>query len=81
MCSVYGKDPVSIRTYQKNGLKIFDWEFLSVNDWSRPGRPTEIDTDKIKVLVDENSKNDINDDKKKNVLVRTGGNITRTIHN
>ena len=27
---------------------------LSVKDSSRPVRPTEIDTDKIKVLVDEN---------------------------
>ena len=45
----------SFNTYvPKNGLKIFDWEFLSVNDSSRPVQPTEINTDKTKVLVNEN---------------------------
>ena len=39
-----------------------------IKDSSRPGRPTEIDTDKIKVLVDKNLKKkfDMNDGKKIN---------------
>ena len=36
-------------------FKHFRWGNVSVNDWSRPDRPTEIDGDKITVLLGENS--------------------------
>ena len=55
VCSVYGKDTVSIRMCQKTVCK-FRSGVLLVKDWSRPGWPTEINTDEIKVLVDENPK-------------------------
>jgi len=53
LCSVYGKDAVTTRTCQK-WFKQFRSGNLCVKDSSRSGRPTKIDTDKIKVLVDEN---------------------------
>ena len=50
---MYGKDAVTTRTWQ-TWFKKFRSGNLCVKDSSRSGRPTEIDTDKIKVLVDEN---------------------------
>ena len=38
----------------KRWFEKFWWGILSVKDSSRPFRSTEINTDKIKVLVDEN---------------------------
>ena len=58
----------------KRWFEKFWSEILSVKDSSRPIRPTEIDTDKIKVLVNENphfTVRDIVDDSQnshKNVL-------------
>jgi len=53
LCSVYGKDAVTTRI----GRKWFE-QFWSgnvcVQESPRSGRPTKIDKDKIKVLVDEN---------------------------
>ena len=50
---MYGKDTVSIRTCQR-WFEKFRSGNLSVENSSRPGRPTEIDTNVIKVLLDEN---------------------------
>ena len=46
VCSVYENDPASMA---KRWFVYFRSGILSVKDSSRPGRPTEIDTDKIKV--------------------------------
>ena len=53
LCSVYGKDAVTTRTCER-WIKKFRSGNLCVEDSSRSGRPAEIDTDKVKVLVDEN---------------------------
>ena len=54
---VLGRKGCSFNIYMpKDGLKIFDRKFCRLKIRHAPGRPTEIDTDKIKVLVDENPK-------------------------
>ena len=53
VCSMYGKDAISLRSYQRWFEKFWSGN-LSVENSSRTGRPTEIETDKIKVLFDEN---------------------------
>ena len=53
VCSVYGKDAISLRSYQRWFEKFWLGK-LSVENSSRTYRPTEIETDKIKVLFDEN---------------------------
>ena len=53
VCSVYGKDAISLCSCQRWFEKFRSGNLL-VNNSSRTGRPTEIDTDKIKVLLDEN---------------------------
>ena len=53
LCSVYGKDAISLRSYQRWFEKFWSGN-LSVENSSRTGRLTEIETDKIKVLFDEN---------------------------
>ena len=50
---MYRKNEISLRSCQR-WFENFRWGNLSVSDSSRTGRPTEIDTDKIKVLLDEN---------------------------
>jgi len=50
---VYGKDAVSLSSCQR-WVEKFRSGNLSVNNSSRTGRPTDIETDKIKVLLDEN---------------------------
>ena len=58
--SLYGRDAFSLRLRQKMVWKYWS-ENLSVKDC----QPTEIDTDKIEVIVDENpkKKNDKKDEK------------------
>ena len=48
---LFGKDAVSLRSCQKWFEKFGSGNF-SVEDSSRTGRPTEINTDRIKVLLD-----------------------------
>ena len=50
---MFGKDAVSLRSCQRWFEKFRSGNF-SVKDSSRTSRPTEINTDKIKVLLDEN---------------------------
>ena len=53
LCSVYGEDALTKRTWQK-WFNKFRSGNLCVEESRRSGRPTKIDTDKIKALVDEN---------------------------
>ena len=53
LCYVYGHDAVSLRSCQRWFEKFRSGNF-SVKDSSRTSRPTEINTDKIKVLLNEN---------------------------
>ena len=53
VCSVYGKEAISLCSYQRWIEKFWSGD-LSVENSSRTGRQTEIETDKMKVLFDEN---------------------------
>ena len=53
VCSVYGKEAISLCSYQRWIEKFWSGD-LSVENSSRTGRSTEIETDIIKMLFDEN---------------------------
>ena len=57
MYNVYGKKSLTERQYQ-NWFARFRSEYFDLKDAPRSGRPTEIDNDKIKAMVENNRRNE-----------------------
>ena len=53
ICAVYGEDAVTDRVCQKWFVKFRAGDFL-LDDTPRSGRPVEVDSDKIKTLIEIN---------------------------